>query len=136
MTKIKIDYLLPVVVAVAMGMSSCQSNEIYLDINKQVICSSSSRGINELTIKNAKGIASYSIVWTDTTKNAPLKLSLSPLTKGYIIVKGWRDTLANFHDFRLDANTVYLIHREGGDAGGYFVKVLTDEHGLFQKIAQ
>ena len=133
MTKIRIRYLL-LVVLIAVIVSSCQSNEIHIDFDKQLICSSNSTSIEELSIENANSVESFSIIWTDSMRNPPLQLSLFPLTKGCVIVKGWRDTLVNLDSFNLSKNTIYRIKREGGDAGPCTISAQTDDKGHFQKI--
>ena len=133
MTKIKIKYLLFATVITAIA-ASCQTNEIHLDFEKQLICSSNSKGLKRIIIDNINGREYYTVVWNESFRKAPVQLSLSPLTKGYSTKGGWQDTVVNLQYFKLKGNNVYRIERSGGDASGCIIKVLTDKEGRFLKI--
>ena len=110
-------------------VSSCRSNEFYIDFDKQLVCSANSKGIMSLSFKSDSDNKQISWGnWRD--KRAPTKVSITPLTKGYVVMC-WKD---NTTYIKLRNNTIYTIDREQGDAGGCHIKVLTDSNGRFLKL--
>jgi hypothetical protein len=118
------------ILAIIVLQSSCQSNEFYIDFDKQLICSSNSKGILNLDIENDSSF--FHLRWSNPTITAPLQLSISPLTKEYTVTSNFSDSI--FNTIKLQKNHIYLIKRSQGDAGSFSIKVRTDENGYFSKI--
>ena len=119
-------------VTIAVVISSCwQSNEIYINFDKQLICSANSEGIYRLYIKGDSD--SYILIWNDSDKNAPTQLGICPLTNGYVN-EGFTDSIIHLKCIRLQKNKLYRIERAQGDASPFSIKVLTDENGKFSKV--
>lgn len=111
-----------------------QSNEIYLDVKRQEICSANGNGIYKLFITDEAEDEYYKIFWSDLREDAPTEISLTPLTKGYVVRGGWQDTLIDIRSFRLSKNVKYIIKRAQGDAAASSIRVYTNKDGLLFKL--
>lgn len=117
-------------------LSACHSNQIYLDEKTQMICSESNKGIRHLSIGSPYGSDSYSIKW-DSEENPPEKLSINPLTKGYVLTKDWYNNPMKPEELKLKKDSVYLIDRSGGDASPCEIEVIAiDENNHLKFIKE
>ncbi len=115
--------------AFSLIIQACQSNEIYFDPRRQQVCSSNSKGIKQLIIKNATNAECYRIIWSDSNNKAPKCVSLAPISKDYTIKGGWKDTNIKHDQFKLRNNGIYIIERGQGDAAKCAIEIKTDNNG-------
>jgi hypothetical protein len=126
----KIKYCL---IFLMLAFNSCQSNAIYFDIKEQAIKSCNQKGISRIYIKNDSSAETYSLVWSDTTISAPIKIELFNPNNAYKIYKGWNNLPISVQDFKLKTSSSYTIERVQGDASAYKVQVWVDNVGNINK---
>ena len=112
---------------------SCQSNAFYFDIQEQSIVSINSKGIRRIHIYNDSTNEKYLFLWESTVSSAPTKVNLLNINEGYMIYEDWFEKPINRNKFKFKPSSRYTIERLQGDAGGYKIRVWTDEKAVVNK---
>lgn len=121
-----------VLLFIAVSVTSCFSNEMYLDVPTQEIRSCNPKGIRHMQIENdSTAEVAFTFEWTQE-KNAPATIRLSSVDQGYFVTDERMYRVDN-KAVKLKPLTRYTLERFGGDAGSYRMSVWTDKGGKVVK---